>query len=324
MPDLYAVTGDAFARIDLARDEVELSLEGSGARCLSVDPGDPRRAFVGTFDHGLRITEDGGGTWRADEDGLEDRRVLAVTAGPGVVYAGTEPSNLYRSADAGRTWEQFPSLRELPSEPQWSFPGRPWTHHVRTIALHPTDPDWLLVGIELGGVMRSTDGGATWVDHNPQTHSDAHWLLTHPRAPDRVYESAGQGVAVSEDRGESWQQIDEGLDRRYGWAIAVDREDPDLWYVAMSSGPFAAHGRGDGEGRIMRHANGGFTPVAGWGDAPALRRMPYALVTLPGEPRSLIAGLRGGLLMRSDDAGESWTQLPVKLPDIVDLAVASD
>lgn len=324
VPTLYAVTGDAFARIDLSRDEVELSLPDSGTRCLAVDPGDPRRVFVGTFDDGVRITEDGGATWRADESGLEDRRVLAVTAGPGVVYAGTEPSNLYRSADAGRTWERFPALRELPSEPQWSFPGRPWTHHVRTIALHPTDPDWLLVGIELGGVMRSTDGGATWVDHNPQAHSDAHWLLTHPLAPERVYESAGQGVAVSEDRGESWRQLHDGLDRRYGWAIAVDREDPDLWYVAMSSGPFAAHGQGDGEGRIMRHANGGFAPVGGWGDAPALRRMPYALVTLPGQPRSLIAGLRGGLLMRSDDAGESWTQLPVKLPDIVDLAVAPE
>ena len=108
------------------------------------------------------------------------------------MYAGTEPSNLYRSEDGGRSWQLLPALRELPSEPQWSFPGRPWTHHVRTIALHPTDPDVLVVGIELGGVMRSLDGGATWADHNPQAHSDAHEMLTHPCAPDRVLEAAGQ------------------------------------------------------------------------------------------------------------------------------------
>lgn len=52
--------------------------------------------------------------------------------------------------------------------------------------------------------MRSRDGGATWIDHNQQAHSDAHQLLTHPLAPDRIYEAAGQGIARSEDRGDSW------------------------------------------------------------------------------------------------------------------------
>ena len=51
--------------------------------------------------------------------------------------------------------------------------------------------------------MRSPNGGASWIDHNPQAHSDAHQLLTHPLAPDRLYEAAGQGIARSEDRGES-------------------------------------------------------------------------------------------------------------------------
>src|SRR5262249_35833219 len=149
-------------------------------------------------------SRDGGETWKAASEGLEDLRVLAVTVsrshrtdGVSAVYAGTEPSNLYRSEDGGRSWQILPALRELPSEPRWSFPGRPWTHHVRTIALHPADPEILLVGIELGGVMRSTDAGATWADHNPQAHSDAHRMLTHPLAPDRVYEAAGQGIAVS-------------------------------------------------------------------------------------------------------------------------------
>jgi photosystem II stability/assembly factor-like uncharacterized protein len=330
--DVYVATGDAVARVRLQegrRADVDLELEGSGAVCLAIDPRDPRRIYVGTFDNGIFATENGGETWHAASARVEETRVLALTAsrshergGISAVYAGTEPSNLYRSEDGGRSWDRLPALRELPSEPRWSFPGRPWTHHVRTIALHASDPDWLLVGIELGGVMRSLDGGASWADHNPEAHSDAHRLLTHPLAPERVYEAAGQGVAVSEDRGESWSRFEAGLDRRYAWAAAVDRQDPDLWYVAVSTSPFAAHGRGDGEALLARSTGDDWQRIDNWGDGPELRRMPYALATLPDRPGALVAGLRGGTLLYTEDRGESWRRLEPKLPDVVDMAAA--
>src|SRR5437870_6414209 len=103
---IYAVTGDAVARIRLAPGgvtEANVSLAGSGARCVAVDPRDPDRVYVGTFDDGVYVTADGGATWRASESGLEDRRVLSLAASGAhevgevsVAYAGTEPSNLYR------------------------------------------------------------------------------------------------------------------------------------------------------------------------------------------------------------------------------------
>jgi len=322
---IYAATGDAFAAIPLdTPSEARLSLEGSGACCLAVDPRDGNRVYVGTFDDGVCVTEDGGQTWL--KSAPKDPRVLSLAVsrahevdGRSVVYAGTEPSNLYRSLDGGRAWHLLPALRELSSEPRWSFPGRPWTHHVRTIALHSTDPHCLVVGIELGGVMRTTDGGATWTDHNPQAHSDAHQLLTHPLAPDRVYEAAGQGVAVSEDRGVTWSTREDGLDRRYAWAAAIDPADPDLWYVAVSRGPSAAHGSGDGEARVMRSTGDGWTALGDWGDEPALHRMPYALATVPEWPRTVVAGLRGGVLLITEDAGDTWRRLGVELPDVVEL-----
>lgn len=329
---LYAATGDAVARIELRGDgaaDADVSLRGCGAVCIAADPREPRRVYVGTFDHGLLVSDDGGASWRAPAAGPAEQRVLSLAVSPcdrrggrAVAYAGTEPSNLYRSEDAGRTWRLLPSLRRLPSEPRWSFPPRPWTHHVRTIALHPTDPGSLYVGIELGGVMRSDDAGETWADHNPEAHSDAHRLLTHAAAPERVYEAAGQGIARSEDRGVSWRRLEQGLDRRYAWAAAVDAEDPDLWYVAVSTGPSAAHGPGDGRARVLRSEDGGWSDVAPFGEGPELARMPYALATLPGRPRSLVVGLRGGVLLASDDAGASWRRLPVELPDVVDLVAA--
>ena len=245
-----------------------------------------------------------------------------VHEGTSVLYAGTEPSNLYRSEDGGKTWQLLPELRRLRSEPRWSFPPRPWTHHVSTIALHPADPDSLLVGIELGGVMRSRDGGSTWIDHNSQAHSDAHQLITHALAPDRVYEVAGQGIAVSPDRGESWRRLESGLDRHYAWATAVDPADPDLWYASVSRGPYAAHSRGDGQSLLLRFRGNGWSAIDHWGDDAALRRMPYALATLPGQPGRLLVGLRGGSLLVGEDGGETWSHLEPVLPDVIALAVA--
>jgi len=327
---IFALTGNDVVRFtvqDAKAYDTESLLHGVDARCVAVDAHNPRRVYVGTFDNGIYISDEGGLAWREDEEGLTDRRVLSLAvarshrqSGISVAYAGTEPSNLYRSEDGGRSWQRIPALRDLPSEPRWAFPPRPWTHHVRTIALHPTDPNWIAVGIELGGVMRSLDGGVSWLDHNPQAHSDAHELLTHPNAPERVYEAAGQGVARSEDRGETWRRFEQGLDRHYAWAQAIDPADPDLWYVAVSQSPFTAHGNGDGQAHLWRSRGDGWAAVDNWGDSPELRRMPYAMTTLPGQPDRLLVGLRGGTLLLTDDAGERWSQPAIELPDVIDLA----
>jgi len=200
------------------------------------------------------------------------------------------------------------------------FPPRPWTHHVRTIAPHPVDPEVLALGIELGGVMRSADGGASWQDHNAAAHSDAHALLVHPDRPDRLYEIAGQGIALSEDRGATWRRLEGGLDRHYAWAGAVDPAQPDRWYAAVSRSPFAAHGSGDGDAVLLRTDNGGWTRIDTWEkDEPALHRMPYALATVPEWPRTVVAGLRGGVLLITEDAGDTWRRLGAELPDVVEL-----
>jgi photosystem II stability/assembly factor-like uncharacterized protein len=326
---IFAVTGEDVVRFTLDGETSETLLQGVGAQCVAVDPLDSGRVYVGTFDNGLYVTEDGGAVWSQPEHGPDEPRVMALAvspshreAGTSVAYAGTEPSNLYRSEDGGRTWQLLPALRELPSEPNWSFPPRPWTHHVRTIALHPSDPEWLAVGIELGGVMRSQDAGASWADHNAAAHSDAHQLLTHELAPQRLYEAAGQGIARSEDLGESWHAFEQNLDRTYAWAQAIDPADPDLWYVSVSRSPFAAHGRGDGESRLLRSRGDGFTPIDTWGDGAELRRMPYALATFPERPGGLLVALRGGTLLLTDDAGESWRRLALQLPDVIALAAA--
>src|SRR4029453_12838710 len=305
MARLYAATGDGIVRLDEANGSwtVQRFLDGSGAQCLAVDPHDPDTVYAGLRDQGVRRTRDGGRTWV--DCALPERGVfsLAVSAADGAVYAGTGPSRLYRSDDRGQTWLELEALLELPSRPTWSFPPRPWTSHVRWIAPSPHDADLLLVGIELGGLMRSTDGGATWEDHRPGAQRDVHSLAWHPRVRDRAYEAGGGGAAFSEYAGESWQPADEGRDRHYTWSVTVDPEDPDVWYVSASTGPFAAHGGRDPQARIyrrrLRHGGGG--PPAGL-PAP-LPAMPYALVAGDGR---LFAGLADGQIWESGDRGDSW------------------
>ena len=125
---------------------------------------------------------------------------------------------------------------------------------MRWIAPSPHDADLLLVGIELGGLMRSSDGGQSWQDHRPGAQPDVHSLAWHPRARGRAYEAGGGGAAFSSDAGETWQPADEGRDRHYTWSVTVDPDDPDRWYVSASTGPYAAHGRRDPQARIYRRA----------------------------------------------------------------------
>src|SRR3954452_9155552 len=91
--ELFATTGDAFVRVG-----AHTRLQGSGAQCLALD-GDT--VYVGCRGSGLKRSEDAGKTF--DDVSLPERDVFSVAVSPadGAVYAGTEPSRLFRSRDRG-------------------------------------------------------------------------------------------------------------------------------------------------------------------------------------------------------------------------------
>jgi photosystem II stability/assembly factor-like uncharacterized protein len=162
----------------------------------------------------------------------------------------------------------------------------------------------VVAGIELGGIVRSPDGGETWQDQRPGAYADCHSLAAHPSFPEALYEAGGGGFAESEDFGESWHAADEGMSLHYVWGLAVDSKDPSLVYTSAASGPGRAHGSGFSDAAIYRRRDGGrWEPLL-----EGLAAFPYALAADPGTPGAVYAGFGDGEILRSLDAGATWEE----------------
>ena len=270
---------------------------------LAVDEGG--RLYAGTSD-GVLLSDDGASSWK--QSGLEGHRVTALAGAPGVVFAGTKGLLLYRSDDGGSNWREIEAFRALRRPYWWTPVSRPHSQaEAHAIGVSPTDPRVMLVGIESGAVVRTTDGGVTWQGHRRGALRDCHTLAFHASDGRYVYEGGAGGGAFSRDAGATWRRPP-GLGRvRYGWAAAGDGEDPELKFLSVAPGVRAAHG-------ARRH---GFV-VRSRGDEPwrpvlEAHAMPYALIAEEGR---LYAGLSDGSVLDTTDFGATWHILPFRLPAI--------
>ncbi len=316
-------TGHGLAHASRGKNDawsVELLLTEQDVRCLATDPLNPNVLYAGTQGNGVLRSHDGGKTWRSV--GLAGQIVKALTVSrtqPGTVYAGTKPALLFVSRDGGANWTELPSFRRIRSRWFWFSPAeKPYTAYVQAIALSPTDPKIIVVGIEAGAVVRSSDGGQTWTGHHRGALRDCHSLTFHVTHGDWVYESGGTGagVSVSRDSGATWTQPKEGLDRHYGWAVAADPTHPEVWYASVAPSPWKAHSEHNAQAAIFRSIGGApWHPLAGGLPQP-LNHMPYALLTDPIAPGHIYTGLSNGEVWHSTDHGDSWHQLPLNLGSI--------
>jgi photosystem II stability/assembly factor-like uncharacterized protein len=115
-----------------------------------------------------------------------------------------------------------------------------------------TNPNYLFVAIEAGALVQSRDGGKTWIDRVKDGPCYTRTLSTHPKAPKRLYSSAGDGYFESFDYGESWTRPMEGLNHSYLVGLAVDSENPDVVIISASDGPFKSVSPNDAETRTRR------------------------------------------------------------------------
>lgn len=314
---LLVATRDRLLVVDPGSGPIEKAAELSGRRltCLAGDPLAPERAWCGTVGDGLWATEDSGRSWR--RVGLGGEEITAVAASPaeaGRVWVGTEPSALWRGTEAGDGWrfERARGLDELPSAPEWSFPPRPETHHVRWIACHPSDPGRLWLAIEAGALVSTSDGGESWRDRVPGGPYDTHELAIHPARPEVLRVAAGDGYFESDDGGATWRSPEDGLEVSYLRSVAIDPGDPETVVVSAASHPHRAYVTGLSDGRLFRRERGGAWRRVrdGWPDPP---RTVAPLLAAGRRPGELWAADERGL-HGTADGGRSWRQAAAFAP----------
>jgi len=300
-------------------------LKGTHPQSISFDPRNLNRAYCGTLGNGLWKSDDRGQTWDniGKVSSISSPDVMSVSVSPleqgkdrfNKIYVGTEPSALYTSNDGGESWEKMVALNNLKSSRFWSFPTRPWTHHVRWIEPDVNNPGYIFVAIEAGALVQSHDSGRTWIDRIEQGPYDTHTLATHPKAPKRLYSSAGDGYFESFDYGESWNRSTGGLMQQYLYGLAVDSGNPLTVIVSASMSPWQAHSIKDAESLVYRRSeddNDKWKAVSKGLPEPS-GTMISILAANPKSVGEFYAANNRGVFC-STDSGASWKAIDISWP----------
>ena len=253
---------------------------------------------------------------------------------PDTVYAGVEDAALFKSTDAGASWQELPGLRGHGSGPQWQ-PGAGGMC-LHTIVLDPTDDDRMFVAISAAGVFRTHDGGTTWEPANRGLHSEGipdaaaevghcvHRIALHPSRPDVLYMQKHWDVMRSDDGGDSWQEVSGDLPTDFGFPIEVHSSEPDTVYVVPITSD-SYHYPPDGKLRVYRSRVGGNE----W--EPLTKGLPQrncyvnvlrdAMAVDALDPCGVYFGTTGGQVYASADAGDSWKPIVRDLPAVLSVEV---
>jgi photosystem II stability/assembly factor-like uncharacterized protein len=339
---LYLSTTQGIVRIDPETGQVaRLGPDGVSTEALAV-AGDVILAAV-TPDYGLPMRQplrpagrrgmlrsaDGGRTWSPVAGPLAGQQITALAAASAGTataprcLAGTDPAELFVSTDGGVSWEQGQSLREMPGYERWSYPLPPHTPHVMAIVPHPVEPDVIYAGIEVGGIVRTRDGGRTWqvIGDRPgaAVHPDIHGLAICPAAPSVIYAATPQGVYYSSDGGERWERRIDGLDPLYCRPIVTHQEEPDVAVVVVTHGASGFFGIAPERtgGAVFRTEDAGRTwsPVSR--GLPAVLQPTPAIAPDPRRPGRFYLPLFSGDVYVTDDGGATWQELARGLPPIL-------
>jgi photosystem II stability/assembly factor-like uncharacterized protein len=278
-----------------ARGDKEV-LAGEDIVALAHDSQNHDLMLAGSYGRGLFRSSDGGTSWARLDLDVEYVRAITFSAGePRTVYAGIEPAELFRSRDAGETWECL-HIRRLPAATDWSLPYSPRSGALRTIALHPADPRIIYGGVEQGGVVKSTDGGASWNLDQHHVDKDVHWLSMNRAQPEVLLAATGDGLFLTRDGARSWAKLIDDYTR----ASIIHPLDGTIAFA----GP--AHAVGE-HGRIVRSIDGGETWQLASNDLELpMDDMVETFVIDPHATDTIFAICSEGALLRSDLHPISW------------------
>jgi photosystem II stability/assembly factor-like uncharacterized protein len=253
--------------------------------------------------------------------GGRTRAAAGVANQPNVFYMGQVNGGVWKSNDYGRTWSPI-------------F-DRESTQSIGAIAVAPSDPNIVYVASGEGlhrpdlsvgnGIYKSTDAGRTWNHLGLRDGQQIPALAVDPRDPNKIFAavlghpygpSGERGIYLSKDGGQNWERVISKDENTGGSDVEIDPSNPDVVYASMwevREGPWEDGNEFNGAGGgLFKSTDGG----ASWhqlsGGLPKDLSQIYVAIA-PSNSRRLYATLAtasGKLnVYRSDDAGESWSQV---------------
>ena len=298
--------------------------EAPAIRAIAVHPQQPGIVYVGTQEGPYRSDDHGEHFEKVDvpDHGLPVWSLLFHPRDPDVIYAGYESCEINRSEDGGETWRPLPVKVQFPEVT--TGPKSNPAKRVLMMSGSAANPDQLFGAIEVGGVIRTLDGGDHWenLSHGMYVNDDAvdmHGVLVSSLSADTVFGIARAGLFRSTDQGDHWSYVTLGplndKGQTYCRYISEVPGDPNSIWVA--AGPAF---RGD-KGVLFRSSDGGITwEEADMGLQPGSTM--FGIAFDQRHPARMYCTTTGGEVFGSQDGGQSWSshQLPEGTDHVYSLA----
>ena len=253
---------------------------------ILVDPRDSRVLYVATHRHkepgGFFKSTDGGQKWKESSE-LKNEALHSMTqskSDPDVLIVGTF-NGIFRSDDAGDSWEQLPTQ---------STPG---LAHVESLAMDPRSTDIIYAGTWYLP-YKTVDGGKTWksIKNGIIDDSDIFAIDIDPQDPNHLIASACSGIYETKNAGESWKKV-QGIpsQSRRTRAILQHPSVPGVVFAGTTEGFWRSEKGGDADSWMVTTS----------------RQLEINSITVhPTRPETVFIGTNNYGVMVSNDSGKTF------------------